>query len=260
MGFMRLGTRVAVINEKREILLSKRGDFGMWALPGGRVDSGEWLRESALREVKEETGLDVEIVRTIGLYYQQGRSRTNILYEARPIGGELFTSTDETLDNRYFAQNALPDERFGDFYIQHAFDNETHLYTLETPAWELFKIDMQLRWRWIQNLLAGRPEPSFVKFDIRAVGIILDDTGIPIDIVRKASDGNKALHTLLSGAEVDRWQWVGVWQDRSLDKIEFVFTRRVNSSQSAHKKALTTHEKVLVDQVQNSIPVWEIGQ
>ncbi|MEL6527317.1 MAG: hypothetical protein AAFQ07_16570, partial [Chloroflexota bacterium] len=208
----------------------------------------------------EETGLDVEILRTVGLYYQQGRSRTNILYEARPTGGALFTSTDETLDNRYFAQDALPGERFGDFYIQHAFGGDTHLYTVETPAWELFKIDMQLRWRWIQNLLAGRPEPSFVEFDIQAVGIIMDADGTPIDIVHKASDGNKALHTLLSGTDVDAWQWVGVWQDRSLDKIVFVFTGRTNYTPSAPKKALTTHEKFLVEQVQSSDPIWTIGQ
>ncbi|MDQ7036164.1 MAG: NUDIX domain-containing protein [Anaerolineae bacterium] len=99
---MRLGTRVAVINEKNEILLSKRGDFGTWALPGGRVDSGELIHESAAREVREETGLEVKIERAVGLYYQQGRSRTNVLYRAKPIGGELLSKTDETLANQYF--------------------------------------------------------------------------------------------------------------------------------------------------------------
>ena len=108
MSFMRLGTRIAVINEKNEILLSKRGDSGVWALPGGRVDSGEILHESAIREVREETGLDVEIERPIGLYFQQGRSRMNILYRAKPIGGELFKATDETLDNRFFSPDKIP--------------------------------------------------------------------------------------------------------------------------------------------------------
>ena len=102
MGFLRLGTRVAVINDAGQILLSKRGDFATWALPGGRVDSHELIQDTAVREVREETGLEVEMVRPVGLYYQQGRTRMDILYHAKPIGGELLKASEETLDNRFF--------------------------------------------------------------------------------------------------------------------------------------------------------------
>jgi len=260
MGFMRLGTRVAVINEKREILLSKRGDFGVWALPGGRVDSGEWLPESAVREVKEETGLDVEIVRAVGLYYQQGRGRTNILYEARPVGGELFARTEETLDNQFFAQDALPTERFGDFYVQHAFGGDVYLYTLETSAWELFKIDMQLRWRWVQNLLAGRPEPSFVEFDIRAVGIVTDEDNTPITVIRQKSDGRVAIPALLAKTNIETWQWIGVWQDTTSDVIEFVFMGQATDQSTQASETFSDHDSILIEQMQHNTPVWTIGQ
>ena len=129
MSFMRLGTRIAVIDDSGAILLSKRGDFGIWALPGGRVDSGELLHESAIREVREETGLEVEIIRPVGLYFQQGRARTNALFAARPIGGRLLSKTDETLANAFFAPDQLPTPFFGDFYVHDSLNGEAHVHT-----------------------------------------------------------------------------------------------------------------------------------
>ena len=58
-----------------KLLLIKRGTVvfkGYWALPGGRVDLGETVEQAVIREVKEETGLDVEIVRKIGEYHEIG--------------------------------------------------------------------------------------------------------------------------------------------------------------------------------------------
>jgi ADP-ribose pyrophosphatase YjhB (NUDIX family) len=228
MGFLRLGTRVAVINDADEILLSKRGDFAVWALPGGRVDSGEIIQDTAVREVREETGLKVEIVRPVGLYYQQGRSRMDILYRAKPIGGELFKATDETLDNRFFSLKSLPEPLFGHLQIEHAYSNETHVHTIESAAWTLFKLDMQLRWRWIQNYAAGRPEPKFPKFTVRAVGIIRKGDKVFVQngkLPTITSDGTMALHTALSsrlGTTLE-WHWLGLWQDAASDRMDFVF-------------------------------------
>lgn len=227
MSFMRLGTRIAVINDNNQILLSKRGDFGTWSLPGGRVDSGELIHESAIREVREETGLEVEIDRPVGLYFQQGRSRMNILYHAKPVGGELFGKTDETLDNRFFAPDNLPENLFGKFYIDHAYTKKTYLYTLETPFWELLKLDMKLRWRWIQNLLAGRPEPKFAQFTVKAVGVIRQDDSVLVkngNLPTIVSDGTRALDEALN-RELKlsaNWQWLGLWQDAASNTMEFV--------------------------------------
>ena len=58
-----------------KILLIKRLTVpfrGYWALPGGRVDPGETVEQTIVREVKEETGLDVTVVRKIGEYHEQG--------------------------------------------------------------------------------------------------------------------------------------------------------------------------------------------
>jgi ADP-ribose pyrophosphatase YjhB (NUDIX family) len=57
-----------VTDELGRILLIKRRDNELWALPGGGHDIGETIEETAIREVKEETGLDVEIVALTGIY------------------------------------------------------------------------------------------------------------------------------------------------------------------------------------------------
>src|SRR5438093_13780789 len=50
------------------VLLHLRRDNQLWALPGGTMDIGETIEQTAIREVKEETGVDIEIVRLVGIY------------------------------------------------------------------------------------------------------------------------------------------------------------------------------------------------
>ena len=57
-----------------------------WNNPGGHQDEGETIEESAIREVKEETGYDVEVVRLIGTYARKARK---YVFEMRVIGGNL---------------------------------------------------------------------------------------------------------------------------------------------------------------------------
>lgn len=59
---------VAILNSKKEILMLQRTDNKKWTLPGGTMEFGESLVECALREVKEESGLDVKITDLIGIY------------------------------------------------------------------------------------------------------------------------------------------------------------------------------------------------
>lgn len=63
----RLGTGIIVVNEKGEVLMGKRIKTGQWTLPGGKVEKGETYEQTIVRETKEETGLDIEIVKTLGL-------------------------------------------------------------------------------------------------------------------------------------------------------------------------------------------------
>lgn len=94
------GKTVTAIVEysKNQILLVKRGTVvfkGYWALPGGKVDSCETAEQAVVREVKEETGLDVAVVAKIGEYHEKG-VKDNIEYDyhatcfaVKPIGGAI---------------------------------------------------------------------------------------------------------------------------------------------------------------------------
>jgi ADP-ribose pyrophosphatase YjhB (NUDIX family) len=106
-----VAVNVAVIHEGK-ILLTKRDDFHVWCLPGGGVEEGESLAEAAIRETKEETGIDVELTRLVGVYSRLGGLPDGhaVLYEAKPIGGELTSQPGETIDVRYFAFHEIPNE------------------------------------------------------------------------------------------------------------------------------------------------------
>jgi ADP-ribose pyrophosphatase YjhB (NUDIX family) len=107
-----LAVIVAVINDGK-VLLTKREDFEVWCLPGGGVEDGESLAEGAIREAKEETGLDVELTRLVGVYSRMGGGMHDVhavLYTAKPIGGELRTQPNETIEVAYCPFDQLPDE------------------------------------------------------------------------------------------------------------------------------------------------------
>src|SRR3990172_7682886 len=106
-----IAVNVAVIHEGK-ILLTKREDFEVWCLPSGGVEDGESLAEAAIRETKEETGLDVELTRLVGVYSRLGGLPDvhAVLYTARPIGGELKTQPGETIEVAYFSFDHLPEE------------------------------------------------------------------------------------------------------------------------------------------------------
>ncbi|MEU7950464.1 NUDIX domain-containing protein [Micromonospora chalcea] len=104
------GAAAIVTDEHGRILLQRRTDSGNWSLPGGAMDIGETLQQCAVREVKEETGLDIEITGLLGIYtdpahviaYPDGevRQEFTITYLARVIGG-VITVSDESTDVRF---------------------------------------------------------------------------------------------------------------------------------------------------------------
>jgi len=100
-----------------KILLVKRGTVpfkGYWALPGGRMDPGENIEQTIIREVKEETGLDVTLVRKIGEYIEKG-VKDDVEYEYYPtcflvkaIGGEVKRQESEIQEIQLFSLKGLP--------------------------------------------------------------------------------------------------------------------------------------------------------
>lgn len=111
-------TTAAIIEfPEDKILLIKRSTIvfkGFWALPGGRVNSGETVEQALIREVKEETGLDVEIVRKIGEYHETG-TQDGISYDyypacflAKPTGGKITRQKEEVEQIKLFNLKEIP--------------------------------------------------------------------------------------------------------------------------------------------------------
>ena len=106
-----LGVNISII-QNGKILLTKREDFEVWCLPGGAVDEGETIAQAAIREAREEIGLEVELTRLIGLYSQPGAASSFVWhlasFAARPIGGELKEDPSEVIEIGYFGPDELP--------------------------------------------------------------------------------------------------------------------------------------------------------
>lgn len=108
-----IGANTVVMDEGR-VLLTKREDFEVWCVPGGHAEPGESLADTARRETREETGLEVELARMVGIYTRimGGQSIHVVTFAARPVGGALQQQVDEVIDIGYFAPDALPDDMF----------------------------------------------------------------------------------------------------------------------------------------------------
>ncbi|MBP1625646.1 MAG: putative ADP-ribose pyrophosphatase [Holophagaceae bacterium] len=105
---------VAFVTRENHVLLVKRGvqpEKGKWALPAGFIDLGEHPEKAAIREVKEETGLDITIERQMGLNFDPTSKAIVILYKAQTIGGSLAAS-DDAADARWFDRKDLPELAF----------------------------------------------------------------------------------------------------------------------------------------------------
>ena len=99
-----------VIHEPGGIVLLQRAiepGYGRWVFPGGYVDRGELLTAAAIREAREECGLEVRLDGLVNIYSYAGRTPVIIVYAATAIGGDLSVD-DESSETAEFALTAIP--------------------------------------------------------------------------------------------------------------------------------------------------------
>lgn len=81
--------------------------YGLWVFPGGYVDRGEEITSAAIREAREEAGLDVRLDGLVNIYSYPGRPLIIVVYAASVVGGDLCTD-EECLEARLFTPGDIP--------------------------------------------------------------------------------------------------------------------------------------------------------
>jgi 8-oxo-dGTP pyrophosphatase MutT (NUDIX family) len=132
---------VIVVNDRGEILMIRRTDNDNWAVPGGGMDFGESITDTAVRETREETGISCEIAGLVGIYTNprhvirytsndEVRQEFSIVFSAHPVSGEL-TASSETAEPQWVPRDTVlslqmhPSMRQR---IQHYLDNRPQPY------------------------------------------------------------------------------------------------------------------------------------
>jgi len=117
---MRAGAFAVIFDERGRVLLCHRRDMDAWNLPGGRVEAGEAPWDAALREVREEVGVEANVIRLIGLYWKPNTDELVFSFECGLLSGTPAPS-DEADRVGYFGIDELPEntvpkqvERIGD--------------------------------------------------------------------------------------------------------------------------------------------------
>lgn len=122
-----ISTGVLVINDQNQILLTKRASHLLrgdkYTIPGGYLDRGETLEEGALRELKEETGYEGEILQLFHINSSpkrphEDRQNVDVIYLARITGGTVQKDKETTEVGWYKKEELPPDSEF-------AFDHRT---------------------------------------------------------------------------------------------------------------------------------------
>ncbi|PGL70122.1 NUDIX hydrolase [Bacillus sp. AFS055030] len=127
-----ISAATVVMNEQNQILLIKGPRRG-WEMPGGQVEEGESLKEAAIRETKEESGIDIEVLKFCGVFQNVAASICNTLFLAKPIGGKLTTSS-ESIEVGYFPiEEALLMVTWNNFKqrIEYCLNEEKHPFYIE---------------------------------------------------------------------------------------------------------------------------------
>lgn len=102
-----IGAFAIIFDKEGRILLSHRLDLDIWNLPGGKVENGELPNEAVIRETKEETGLDIEVEKLVGIYGKKYKNEIVFSFKCKVIGGVL-RITKEADKHEYFEIENIP--------------------------------------------------------------------------------------------------------------------------------------------------------
>ena len=132
----KIGVFGVILDEKNRVLLCHRTDRDLWNLPGGGLEKAEAPWEGVIREIKEETGLEVEVEKMTGVYAKPDQDEISFAFICKIIGGQMML-TDESDKIEYFKFIELPRnlspkqvERIKDALVQ----NEILMKTQRGPS------------------------------------------------------------------------------------------------------------------------------
>lgn len=156
-----------IIKDKGKILVSERADGKGWNLPGGRQEKGETDEQTAIREVFEETGLEVEVLCPVGieLYFKEDVA---VAFLCKVIGGNL-TTAPEAKQHRYISSQETTD-------LQWAGQRTLCMVLMGFYQWFWYRMN----WKDEHGMTAGKvvvdaPDEETAKVKIREIAAKWDD-------------------------------------------------------------------------------------
>ncbi len=153
-------TAVVVHSDDQRVLLHKREDFRIWALPGGNIEKGETPQQAAIRETYEETGYHVEVGRFVGEYHRPQMPDVRYVFRAHVVGGTPITRGPETVQVAWFDPARLPKGLAPSVQeiVADALNHDAAAVVKETcyPAWKIVLYSSLLRLRNLRNRIQGR--------------------------------------------------------------------------------------------------------
>ncbi len=99
-----------VIKKNNKFLLIQEKQpkaYGLWNWPAGRVEQGDTIEQTAIKEAKEECGYDVKLIKKLGIFQDTTNTPPKHAFEATISGGELKIPEDEIMDAKWFTKDEI---------------------------------------------------------------------------------------------------------------------------------------------------------
>jgi 8-oxo-dGTP diphosphatase len=156
----KFATAVVIHEDGHRVLLHKREDFRVWALPGSSLDAGETPEQAAVRETKEENGYDIEVTNFVGEYHRPQLHDIRFVYCGFVVGGEPILRGSESLAVAWFSPHDLPKALFPSVreIVLESLDGAAYPVMKEEsyPGWKISVYQGLIRLRNFRNRLVGR--------------------------------------------------------------------------------------------------------